>query len=195
MLTYRIPARCGFALVLRRGQLLRVIDPEGEQVADVVTFSESDPRERLSNGRSFDYGGRIYFTTGHTLYSDRSNPMLTIVSDTVGRHDFLLTPCSREMFRIQYGVTGKQPNCLDNLAKAIARRGVDPALIPTPFNAFMNVDVLPDGGLDIRPPRSKAGDSITLRAEMELLVAVSAWAAGRCNNYRFKPVDIEVTDG
>jgi len=35
-----------------------------------------------------------------------SDPMLTIVADEVGRHDFLYSPCSLEMYRIQYGVTG-----------------------------------------------------------------------------------------
>ena len=97
----------GGALTIPRGELLRVIDPRGEQVSDLVSFAaRADPREWLSSGRTIDYANTIYVTTGHTLYSNRSRPMWTIVEDTVGRHDFLLTPCSPDTFRILYGTTG-----------------------------------------------------------------------------------------
>src|SRR5688572_7360961 len=98
-----IPARSGASVRLARGQMLRMIDPVGGQSGDLTAFRAGDPTEWLSNGRSFDYGGKIYFSTGDVLYSNRSNPMLTIISDDVGRHDFLYTPCSNEMYRIQYG--------------------------------------------------------------------------------------------
>jgi uncharacterized protein YcgI (DUF1989 family) len=109
-----VPAARGAGLRLKRGEQLRVIDPEGGQTGDLVAFSE-DGRQRLSNGRTFDYGGKIYVSTGDALWSDRSNPMLTIVADQVGRHDFLYSACSLEMYRIQYGVTGYHANCTDNL--------------------------------------------------------------------------------
>ena len=95
----------GAGLKLARGAHLRLIDIEGGQTGDLMAFS-TDGRERLSNGRSFDYNGKIRLSTGDVLWSDRSNPMLTIVADDVGRHDFLYAPCSLEMYRIQYGVTG-----------------------------------------------------------------------------------------
>ena len=86
-----VPAGGGAGLRLKRGEQLRVIDPEGGQSGDLVAFSQ-DGRERLSNGRTFDYGGKIYVSTGDVLWSDRSNPMLTIVADQVGRHDFSILP-------------------------------------------------------------------------------------------------------
>src|SRR5262245_6623656 len=99
-----IPAASGAGLWLKRGERLRIIDPEGGQSGDLIAFSK-DGRERLSNGRTFDYGGKIYLSTGDVLWSDRSNPMLTIVADEVGRHDFLYSSCSIEMYRLQYKVT------------------------------------------------------------------------------------------
>jgi uncharacterized protein len=75
-----------------------------------MAFSH-DERQRLSNGRTFDYGGKVHVSTGDVLWSDRSNPMLTITADDIGRHDFLYAPCSPEMYRIQYGVTDYHANC------------------------------------------------------------------------------------
>ena len=99
----RIPPRNGTAFVLRKGQTLRVIDPKGEQVSDLLAFSQADVAEAISSGRSLDYAGRIFLSTGDVIYSNRSRPMLRIVEDTVGRHDFTLTPCSADTFRIIYG--------------------------------------------------------------------------------------------
>src|SRR5947208_7699139 len=162
----RIEPQTGTAFELRKGQQLRVVDLEGEQVADLVAFNRDDNGEWLSSGRSIDYANTIYLTTGHTLYSNRSRPMFTIVSDDVGRHDFLLTPCSRETFEIIYKNSDPHPSCFDNLWRNLADFDVAPDAIPTTFNIFMNVEVAVDGTLSILPPKSKAGDALTLRAEM-----------------------------
>ncbi len=184
----------GTALLVRRGQRLRITDPEGEQVSDLIAFSNQDQREWLSSGRSIDYANTIYLTTGHVLYSNRSNPMLTILKDTVGRHDFLLTPCSAETFKIIYKHQGHHPSCFENLVMSLAKFGVSRDCIPTTFNIFMNVMVSPTGELTICPPRSKAGDTIEFRAEMDLIVGITACAAEMSNNYRFKPIDVEVLE-
>ena len=188
----RLKPQTGTAFELRAGQLLRVIDLEGEQVADLTAFNSSDKAEWLSSGRSIDYANRIYLTKGDVLYSNRSRPMLTIVEDDVGRHDFLLTPCSPETFQIIYKNTEAHPSCFGNLATHLAPFGIAPDSIPTTFNIFMNVEVEPTGELKILPPRSKAGQSILLRAEMDLIVGLTACSAEMSNNYRFKPIGYEV---
>jgi uncharacterized protein YcgI (DUF1989 family) len=175
-----IPAASAVGLRLARGEHLRIIDIEGGQTGDLMALSQ-DGRERLSNGRTFDYGGKIYLSTGDVLWSDRSNPLLTIIQDDVGRHDFLYAPCSLEMYRMQYGVTGHHPNCHDNLLSGLHAVGMQPDSLPTAFNLFMNVDILPDGRLKIAMPRCRAGDSLVLRAEMDLAIAVSACPASSCN--------------
>lgn len=188
-----IPARSGVAFTLKAGETLTVVDPEGEQVADLVAFSNHDVREAISSGRTFDYASRIYLTTGDPLYSNRSNVMLRIVEDTVGRHDFLLTPCSREMFRIIYGDTNPHQGCFGNLAAALEPYGVLPDSIPTAFNCFMNVPVDgTTGAIRVLPPLSKAGDSISFLAEMDLLIGLTACSAGQSNNFSFKPIHYEI---
>jgi uncharacterized protein YcgI (DUF1989 family) len=189
-----IPATKYTSIVIKTGQFLRITDMEGGQVADLTAFRLSDSSEWLSNGRSFDYGGTLHFTTGSTLFSNKSKPMLSIMRDDVGRHDFLYTACSIEMYRIQYGINGDHPNCLDNFQKAFAEAGQKPAEIPTPFNVFMNVEILPDGSLRIEPPLSEKGDSIVFRTEMDLVVAVSACPAMVCNGGLQKPIGYEIAN-
>jgi uncharacterized protein YcgI (DUF1989 family) len=189
---HHIPPQSGIGFRLSRGQTLRVIDPQGEQVADFLAYSAEDPREWLSSGRSLDYNNTIYLTSGHTLYSNRSTPMLTIADDRVRRHDFLLTPCSPDTFRILYDHHGHHPSCFENLATNLRPFGIFEDDIPTTFNIFMNVDVLPSGELKIGPPRSRPGDWIDLHAEMDLIVGVTACSAEMSNNYSFKPIDVEL---
>jgi uncharacterized protein YcgI (DUF1989 family) len=189
---HHLEPQTGLGLELRRGQILRVIDPQGEQVADLLAFNAADRREWLSSGRSIDYNDTIYLTAGHVLYSNRSSPMLTIVEDRVGRHDFLLTPCSPEMFRILYRHVGHHPSCFENLATSLALYGISSDALPTTFNIFMDVAVAADGAVSIGPPRSRAGDFIDLRAEMDLVVGVTACSAEKSNNGSFKPIDLEV---
>ncbi len=188
----RLEPQTGTAMLLSAGETLRVIDPEGEQVADLIAFSIGDRPAWLSSGRTFDYNNTVYLTTRHVLYSNRSIPMLTITDDTVGRHDFLYTPCSAETFALLYDHHGHHPSCLENLVTSLAPYGLGPDDIPTTFNIFMNVEVGADGALRILPPRSQPGDYIDLRAETDVIIGLTACSAEMSNNYRLKPIDYEI---
>ncbi|MCP4712906.1 MAG: urea carboxylase-associated family protein, partial [Planctomycetes bacterium] len=181
------------AFELKKNQHLKIIDPQGQQVADLFAFNLADTSESLSSGRSIDYNNALHLTTGHILYSNRSNSMFTITEDTVGKHDFLFAPCSQAMFQIQYGATDHHPNCLENLTNPLKKYGVTESMITTPFNTFMNARIAPDGSITIHPPLSKPNDHITFRAETDLLVAVSACSAGACNNHNCTPINLEIT--
>ena len=186
---HEIPARSGAAFTLRRGQRLTVIDPFGQQVSDLVAFGRDDSAEVISSGRTLDYLSRIYLTAPDPIYSNRSNIMLRIAEDTVGRHDFLLAPCSAEMFRILYGDEQPHRGCFGNLAAALEPFGIAPDNIPVAFNLFMNVPVDGiTGEIKVLPPLSKAGDRIVLAAEMDLIVGLTACSAPQSNNGSFKPI-------
>jgi uncharacterized protein YcgI (DUF1989 family) len=188
-----IPPRSGAAFTLDHGQMLTVIDPEGRQVSDLLAFARDDLREVISSGRTLDYANRIYLTTGDRLYSNRSNVMLDIVEDRVGRHDFLLTPCSKDTFRIIYGDTDPHRGCFGNLAAALEPYGVEPDAIPVAFNCFMNVPVDgTTGAFTVEPPLSKAGDFIRFRAEMDLVVGLTACSALQSNGGSFKPIQYRI---
>ncbi|ACB23824.1 DUF1989 domain-containing protein [Methylobacterium radiotolerans] len=189
-----IEPRSGVAFTLERGQRLTVIDPCGEQVADLLAFNRHDTGEVISSGRTLDYASRIYLTTGDPLYSNRSNILLRIVEDTVGRHDFLLTPCSSDTFRIIYGDTNPHRGCFGNLAAALAPYGIAPDAIPVAFNCFMNVPVDgATGALTVAPPLSRAGDRIVFVAETDLIIGLTACSALQSNNGSFKPIHYSVS--
>jgi uncharacterized protein YcgI (DUF1989 family) len=188
-----IPPRSGTAFVVERGATLAIVDPQGEQVADLVVFAADDPREHLSNGRTFDYEGTIALTAGNRLWSNRSRPLLAIVRDDCGSHDFLLAPCNRDTWRLCYGGDHDDvPGCFGNLAAALAPLGIEPDQIPIAFNVFMRVDVGSDGRLTVRPPRSRAGDVFTVRAEERLIVGLTACSAEQSCNGRFKPIQYRI---
>ena len=191
----RIAPQSGTSFLLKKGQRLKVIDPKGEQVADLLAFNAWDKREAISSGRSLDYASKLFLTTGDDIYSNRSNVMLRIVDDTVGRHDFLLTPCSKETFQIIYGHEHPHRGCFGNLAEALMPYGIEPDQIPVAFNCFMNVVIDSDGHLSVEAPLSKSGDYILFEAEMDLLIGLTACSALQSNNYAFKPIDYEICSG
>lgn len=190
---HRIPPRSGVAFTLEPGAELMVVDPEGGQVSDLLAFDLGDPREVLSNGRTFDYEETTQLTTGNTLWSNRSRPMLEIVEDTAGQHDFLLTPCSHDTFRHFYPDKPLHRGCFGNLAEALAPFGIGEDAIPTAFNVFMNVPVdQQTGRLSVEPPQTNAGDYIRLRAARPLIVGLTACSAYASNGGTFKPIDYRI---
>ncbi len=188
-----IAPRSGISFILKKGQRLKVVDIEGEQVSDFICYNLNDTSEYLSSGRTIDYAETIFLTKGDSFYSNRSNIMFEMIEDTVGRHDFLLTPCSAETFRIIYGHTSPHCGCLGNLAKVLNKYNIKEDDIPTCFNIFMHVAVDGDSGkIQVLPPKSKAGDYVLVEAKMDLIVGMTACSAEMSNNYSFKPIGYSI---
>lgn len=189
-----IEKQTGTAFVLKKGQKLKVIDPQGEQVSDMVLFNAEDTREKISSGKTLDFEESILITKGNFLWSNRSKKMMEILEDTNGRNDFLLAPCSPETFQIMYKNTGYHPSCFENLYTNLESFGITPDEVPTAFNIFMNVQFTEDGKLSVDPPLSKSGDYVLFHAEMDLIVALTACSAEDSNNGSFKPIIYEIID-
>lgn len=187
-----INKQSGAALEILKGQKLKIIDPEGEQVSDMVLFNAGDTREKLSSGKTMDFEETILITRGNYLWSNRSNKMVNIIEDTNGRNDFLLAPCSPETFKIMYGHEGYHPSCFENLYKNLEKYNIKPDDIPSAFNIFMNVQFDENGKLSVDPPLSKAGDYLIIEAQMDLIVGLTACSAEDSNNGSFKPIHYEV---
>ena len=177
------------AIELSLGQQLTVCDLEGGQVADLLAIGQADVGEVISNGRTFDYNETIYLTTGAKLWSNRSNVMLEIGRDDVGRHDFLLTPCSRDTFRLCYEDEPEHRGCQGNLLAALSPYGLREDAIPAAFNCFMNVPVDGrTGAFQVLPPTSRAGDKVVFQAAMDLVVGLTACSAPASNGGTFKSI-------
>lgn len=187
-----INRQSGTAFKLEKGQQLKVIDPMGEQVSDMVLFNAEDIREKISSGKTLDFEESILITKGNFLWSNRSHKMMKILEDTNGRNDFLLAPCSPETFEIMYNNHEYHPSCFENLHKNLSSYNIQPDDIPTAFNIFMNVQFDADGKLTVDPPLSKAGDHVLFEAQMDLIVGLTACSAEDSNNGSFKPIHYEI---
>lgn len=172
----QIPAKSAHALQLRQGELLRIVDIEGLQVADLVAYDAADPREHLSQAFSRANNDKATLKVGDHLYSNLDKPLLTLIEDTVGVHDILYPPCSRFLYEHVFGIEDKT-GCREHLAAALEPYGIGFELVTDPFNAFMNAGIGHDGRMVIFEPLSGPGDHVDLRAERDLIVGVSACAA------------------
>ena len=169
-----IPARRGKAAFVSAGQTVRVINTHGQQVVDTWAFSREDLTEFMSMEHSRTALARIMPAVGQAMVTNRRRAILTLADDTSGGiHDTLLAACDRYRYEL-LGCEEYHDNCTDNLAAALAELGLTPPETPSPWNLFMNIPVGADGGVGFEPPVSRAGDFVTLRAEMDCVVAFSA---------------------
>jgi uncharacterized protein YcgI (DUF1989 family) len=171
-----VPARHGAAFRLSQGQAARLINTHGTQVADCWAWNAHDLSEHMSMEATRVWTQRLNPVVGDSFVTTRRNPILTIVEDTSpGIHDTFMAACDRHRYE-RLGVTGYHRNCLDNMMEAMRAIGAQPpAPILASFNVFMNIAVEADGRtLATLPALSKPGDFITLRAEMDCIVALSA---------------------
>ena len=169
-----IPARKGAAAVLRKGQVLKVINTHGTQVVDFWAFNAQDLGECMSMEHCRPALLKTIPRPGDVLVTNRRRPILTLLEDTSpGIHDTLMAAC--DLYRYQLlGCKTYHDNCTDNLGRALEAMGMKRVVHPAPFNLFMNVPVSPGNALAFEPPVSKPGDFVTFRAEMDAVVAFSA---------------------
>ena len=169
-----IPARKGRAARVRKGQRIKVINSKGQQVVDTWAFNADDLREFMSMEHSRVAIGRIIPGIGDTLVTNKRRPILTLVEDTSGGiHDTLFAACDRWRYEA-LGCKEYHDNCTDNLAAGLAALGLTPPETPAPLNLFMNIPVVDGNRVEIRPPVSTPGSYVSLRAEMDCIIAFSA---------------------
>jgi uncharacterized protein YcgI (DUF1989 family) len=190
---WRIPPTQGLGFKLSKGQTVRITDVEGEQVADFVAYRVDDVRERLDPGVTMDALHKLKVQPGDLLYTNTYKPMLTIVTDHVGQHDFINPACRSEMYEVLYNKKN-HASCYHNLNQALAEFTIPVPDQHYPINLFMNTIIEPSGKITVEKPLSKAGDYIDLRAEMDLIIAVSACPCSEsaCNGFKCTPIDVEI---
>ena len=169
-----IPARRGKATRLRRGQSIRIVNTHGAQVVDTWAFTADLLTEFMSMEHTRATLTRLRPKVGDGLYTYRRRKILTMTGDTSrGDHDTLIAACDCERY-ILLGVTEYHDNCTDNLFAAMQALGLTPPECPSPLNLFMNIPWTSDGKLSFEPPTTRPGDAVTLRAELDCIVAMSA---------------------
>lgn len=194
-----VPAGEPFMHRLAKGQVIRILDLEGNQAVDTLFYNAADTEERYDANNTIREQGNIYLTTGTVLLSNEGRPMLTIVADTCGRHDTLGGACSAESNTVRYALEKRHMHaCRDSFLLALAEydHGMSKRDLPSNINFFMNVPVTPEGGLRFEDGISAAGRYVELRTEMDILVLISNCPQlnNPCNAYNPTPVEVLVWD-
>ena len=195
--TSRVAAGTGRAFEVPKGHLAEIATPDGPQVADTWAFALPSLDEFLSTEHTRSCLDRLAPRVGEAFYSNRRRPILTVVEDTSpGCHDLLMSACDVGRYTL-LGHHGYHANCIDNLDAALKEMGLETPELPSPVNVFENVTIGTDGTLHIEPPRVRPGESLTLRAEMELVLVVSACPMDivltNGLDRRPKPIDVSIT--
>ena len=189
--------------VVKKGQIFRIVDLEGNQAVDTLFYNAHDAAERYSATDTVRRQNMLYLTTGSKLYSNLGNVMLTIIADTCGRHDTVGGACSAESNTTRYALE-KYPmhSCRDSFLHALAHDPVCQQFhmskrdIPSNINFFMNVPVSEEGGLDFADGVSEPGKYVEMQAEMDVLVLISNCPQlnNPCNAYNPTPIRLLVWD-
>jgi hypothetical protein len=194
-----IPAGNGWSREILAGQVLRIVDLEGNQAVDTLFFNAAATDERYSAPDTITAQKNIYLTSGSVLMSTEGRPMLTIVADTCGRHDTLGGACSAESNQVRYALEKKyMHSCRDSFLLELGRlgRGMGKRDLPSNINFFMNVPVTPEGGLSFADGLSAPGRYVEMRAEMNVLALISNCPQlnNPCNVYHATPVRVLIWD-
>jgi uncharacterized protein len=185
---------------IRKGQVFRILDLEGNQAVDTLFYNARDPEERYSAVDTIQRQKNLYLSAGTVLYSTEGNPMLTIVADTCDRHDTLGGACAQESNTVRYALDKRFMHaCRDNYMSAIHHdhhHHLSKRDITHNINFFMNVPVTPQGGLTFADGISAPGKYVELRAEMDVVILISNCPQlnNPCNGWNPTPVRLLVWD-
>ena len=185
---------------IRKGQIFRIVDLRGNQAVDTLFYNAHDYADRYSAQDTIRAQSNIYLTTGTTLLSTRGSALLTIVADTCGRHDTLGGACANESNMVRYAIEKRHMHaCRSSFLKGALDwgRGLEKRDITCNINFFMNVPVTPDGKLTFEDGISEPGKYVELRAETDVLAAISNCPQlnNPCNAYDPTPVQVLIWNG
>ncbi len=194
---YVLPAGEAWLHEVKKGQIFRILDLEGNQAVDTLFYSTQDPEERYSAVDTIRAQGNIYLTAGTKLLSTEGNVLMTIVADTCGRHDTLGGACAAESNTVRYALNKRHMHsCRDSFLHALGHCGCDMTKrdITHNVNFFMNVPVTPAGELTFEDGISAPGKYVEMKAEMDVSVLISNCPQlnNPCNAYNPTPVRLSV---
>jgi urea carboxylase-associated protein 1 len=192
-----VPARAPWSGLLKRGQVLRIVDLDGQQAVDALFYRADNHRERYSAQDTLLAQGSAYVTTGTRLLSNEGAVMVTVIDDTCGLHDTSAGACSCEANTVRFGHhTRYMHACRENFVLEVGRWGMTKRDVVGNVNFFMNVPILPDGRLAIVDGVSVPGSHVDLLAEMDVIAVFSncPQVNNPCNGFNPTPIRVLIWD-
>jgi len=196
-----VPARAPFSAVVKAGQIVRIVDLEGQQAVDALFYNAHDYGERYSAQDTLaaqaKAGGTYYLGMGSVLLSNEGRAMATVVGDSCGFHDTCAGACSCESNTVRFGhETRFMHSCRENFLAELQKYGLGKRDLVSNVNFFMNVPIRPNGELTVDDGVSEPGGYVELRAEMDFLLLISncPQVNNPCNGFRPTPIRVVVSD-
>ena len=191
-----VPAGRPWGKIIRRGEVLRIVDLHGRQAVDFLCYDAADPSDRYSAMNTVKVQGNVLVHKGTVLYSDRGNALFTVIEDTCGSHDTIAGCCSEANNFLRYGVRNT-PNCYANFLEILGQFGLGRNEIVGSVNFFMYVPIDRDGSMAIVDGLSQPGSYVDLRAERDVLAVLSNCPQmhNPCNAYNPTPIHCIVLAG
>jgi len=168
-----VPGRYAKAFEVKKGQLLQIIDVEGQQVADFFAFNTDNHTEKLSPPHTRTSLLSLSVKVGDIFRSSLRSPMFEVVEDTAKSIDLLIAACDERRYLVDYGVENHR-SCVANFEEVLKPYGITRNMFPEPFNIFQSTKIEANGKLIQQPCPTKAGDYMVLKALMNVIGAVSA---------------------
>jgi urea carboxylase-associated protein 1 len=189
-----VPARQPWGARIAANDVLTIIDLEGQQAVDFLCYDGANPQDRYSATNTVKVQGNIFVGLGSVLYSDSGAALMTVIEDTVGRHDTVYGCCSNPNNFLRYGVHTTE-SCYSNFESILKRYDLDRSAIVPNVNWFMSVPVLDDGSAGVAAAALKPGSHVALRAERDVLAVLSNCPQmhNPCNGYNPTPIRVTVT--
>ena len=192
--TVTVDAKQPWSGLVKRGQLLTIKDTHGQQAVDFLCYDADNTSDRYSATNTVKIQGNIYVGKGTVLYADSGKPLLSVIEDTVGRHDTIYGCCSNPNNKLRYGVATTE-SCYTNFTRELQRHGMDAASIVPNVNWFMSVPVLVDGSAGVAEAALKPGSYVKLWAECNVLAVLSNCPQmhNPCNGYDPTPIEVSIS--
>ena len=186
-----VDAKQPWSGLVKRGQELTIKDTHGQQAVDFLCYDADNTSDRYSATNTVKVQGNVYVGNGTVLYADSGKPLLTVIEDTVGRHDTIYGCCSNSNNKLRYDVETTE-SCYTNFTQELQKHSMDVTSIVPNVNWFMSVPILGDGSAGVAEAVLKPGSFVRLRAECNVLAVLSNCPQmhNPCNGY--DPTQIEV---
>ena len=188
-----VDAKQPWSGLVKRGQVLTIKDTHGQQAVDFLCYDADNTADRYSATNTVKVQGNVYVGNGTVLYADSGKPLLTVIEDTVGRHDTIYGCCSNPNNKLRYDVETTE-SCYTNFTQELQKHGMDVTSIVPNVNWFMSVPVLGDGSAGVAEAALKPGSFVRLRAECNVLAVLSNCPQmhNPCNGYDPTPIEVRI---
>jgi urea carboxylase-associated protein 1 len=189
--TVTVNAKQPWSGLVKRGQVLTIRDTHGQQAVDFLCYDADNTSDRYSATNTVKVQGNVYVVKGTVLYADSGKPLLSVIEDTVGKHDTIYGCCSNPNNKLRYGVKTTE-SCYTNFTQELQKHGMDVTSIVPNVNWFMSVPVLDDGSAGVAEVALKPGSFVKLQAECNVLAVLSNCPQmhNPCNGRKPTPIEV-----